>query len=113
MARMKYGIAFAVLALGRTALSQTVAPVQVAPAEIRSIAEVVEGHGIVEATPSGDAEITAAAPMRVEAILVKPGDFVVKDQLLVRLARDQAPDMEAIKARINLEQARLSAPFHN
>lgn len=107
MARISCGVVCLLFGLGGSALSQTVAPVKVIPADIQPIAEVVEGHGVIEPVPQGDVDIATATAARIEEILVKPGDAVQKDRLLVRLQRDRSTDMAVEKARISLEQARL------
>lgn len=108
MAGMSWRLAGVCFYLCTAALGQTLAPVKVAPVQTGPIAEVVEGHGIIAPAPKGEREIHAAEPLRIEEVLVRAGDQVHKGQLLVRLQRDHSTELEVEKARISLEQARLS-----
>ncbi len=98
--------------------AQTVAPVKVTNVKQGSIAETVEGHGIVKPFPKDDARLSALSPMRIDTIIVKPGDLVKKGQRIVKLQRDQSPDMALQKAGIALKQAEMNLKrakklFHN
>jgi RND family efflux transporter MFP subunit len=88
--------------------NQVIAPVKVTPAKVQAISEMVEGHGIIEPFAQGDALISSSSPLRIETILVKPGDRIEKGELLVKLQRDQSADMEVEKARITMEQAKTN-----
>jgi len=90
--------------------AQTVATVKVLKAKLSDISEVVEGHGIIKPLPSNDVKISAASSLRIENILVKPGDFVKKGELIVKLQRDHSIDLAVKKSKINLEYAEIS--FH-
>jgi RND family efflux transporter MFP subunit len=100
----------AVIVLGLLAASsaQVVAPVKVVRAMIQPVSKIVEGHGIIEPYVQGDALISSTMPLRVEAILIKPGDHVRSGDLLVKLQRDRSADMEVEKARISMEQAKTN-----
>lgn len=84
------------------------APVKVAPAKLQSISQTVEGSGVLEPQPQADVEISAVSQMRIEEIMVSPGDPVKKGQQVVRLQRDPALEGEVEKAKINLDQAQVS-----
>jgi RND family efflux transporter MFP subunit len=88
--------------------SQTVAPVKTIAAPIKPIAEIVTAHGIVEPNPAGDIKISAVSPMRIEKILVNPGDPVKPGQRLVVLQRDPGLEIAVEKAKINLQQAKVN-----
>jgi membrane fusion protein, multidrug efflux system len=85
--------------------SQVTAPVKVAPAKLESISQTVDGNGVLEPQAQADVEIAAVSQMRIEEILVSPGESVKKGQQLVRLQRDPALEGEAEKSKINLDQA--------
>ncbi len=99
---------FAFVLFIRPLPAQTVAPVQVTKAVYGSIAEIVEGHGIIQPFPEDDAKLSALLPLRIDSILVKPGERVHKCQKVVKLQRDHSPDMEVQKAKIALEQAKVN-----
>lgn len=67
--------------------------VQTAPAEQKSIQEYIELTGKLEAVQ--EAYISPGTPMRIEDILVEEGDYVQKDQLLVRMDDAQLQQAEA------------------
>lgn len=107
MARLIYAAVYLVCVFSGKASSQAVAPVKVAAVQNKSISRTLEGNGIIEPYPGGDVKISAVSPMRIEEILVHPGDPVQKGQLLIKLQRDQTNDMEVEKAKINMQQAQL------
>ena len=84
------------------------ATVRVSKAAYGSIAKVVEGHGIIQPFPDYDAKISALLPLRIDSILVKPGDRVHKGQPVVKLQRDFSQDMAVQKAKISMEQAKVN-----
>jgi len=88
--------------------AQTIAPVKILKAELGTISEIVEGHGIIKPLPSNDIKISAVSPMRIEKLLVKPGDYVKKGELVVKLQRDHSADLAVQKAKIRLAQAKLN-----
>ncbi len=108
MGKVAYFLFILLISLFGLCLSQTVAPVKITSAQFQSISETVSGHGIVEPEPEGDIKISAVAAMRIEKILIKPGDSVRKGQLLVKLQRDKALDVEVEKARIIMQQAKVN-----
>jgi membrane fusion protein, multidrug efflux system len=97
-----------IFGLAAISTAQVIAPVKVVPARVQPISEIIEGHGIIEPSAQGDAVISSSSPLRIETILVKPGDRVGKDELLVKLQRDKSADMEVEKARITMEQAKIN-----
>lgn len=100
---------FLFVLLTNTLPAQTViATVQTTQAVYGPIAEVVEGHGIIQPFPDYDAKISALLPLRIDSILVKPGDRVRKGQPVVKLQRDFSPEMAVQKAKINLQQAKVN-----
>jgi len=88
--------------------SQTIAPVKVIKVEYGQISEIVEGHGIIKPFPKDDIKISAVSPMRIDEILVKPGDEVKKGQLVIKLQRDHSIDLSVEKAKITLQQAEIN-----
>jgi membrane fusion protein, multidrug efflux system len=89
-------------------MAQTIAPVQVTKVTQGSIAEVVEGHGIIKPFPKDDARLSALYPMRIDTIFVKPGERIKKGQQVVKLQRDRSPDMAVQKSKIALQQAEIN-----
>jgi RND family efflux transporter MFP subunit len=108
MARLTAATAIVLLLAALISYSQVTAPVKVVRVTREPISQTVEGNGTLEPQPQGDVEVTAASPMRIEDILVGPGESVRKGQLIVRLQRDPALEMEVEKAKINLDQADLN-----
>jgi RND family efflux transporter MFP subunit len=94
--------------MAATSYAQVIAPVKVTPVIVQPISEIIEGHGIVEPFAQGDAMISSSTPLRIESILVRPGEHVEKDQLLVKLQRDKSVDMEVEKSRITMKQAKVN-----
>jgi membrane fusion protein, multidrug efflux system len=85
--------------------SQTIATVRTVTAQAKSISETVAGYGVLQPSPAGDIKISAVSPMRIDSILVGPGDCVRKGQLLVKLQRDPSIDVGVEKARIALKRS--------
>jgi len=85
--------------------AQTIAPVKVFKVQPGSISAIVEGHGVIKPLPSNDVKISAVSPMRIQKILVKPGDLVKKGEQVIELQRDHSVDLAVQKAKINLEYA--------
>lgn len=108
MARIVRYLVLLISGLVIISAAQVIAPVKVVPAKLQPISEIVEGHGIIEPFAQGDAVISSSSPLRIETILVKAGESVEKDQLLVKLQRDKSADMEVEKARITKEQANVN-----
>jgi len=88
--------------------AQTIAPVKVIKVAYGQISEIVEGHGIIKPFPKDDIRISALSPMRIDEILVKPGDEVKKGQLVIKLQRDHSIDLSVEKAKITLQQAEIN-----
>jgi len=91
-----------------SAKAQRVATVKVLNAQPSDISEKVEGHGIIKPLPSGDIKISAISPMKIEDILVKPGDFVRKGELVIKLQRNRSIDLAVKKSKINLGYAEIN-----
>jgi membrane fusion protein, multidrug efflux system len=108
LARIISNSIFFLVSLYAFGYAQVIAPVKVSPVSVQPISEIIEGHGIIEPFSQGNAIISSSSPLRIETILVKPGDRVEKDQLLVKLQRDKSADMEVEKARITMEQAKVN-----
>ncbi len=104
----RINILLAMLFFSSVLSAQTVASVKVLKAELSDISEVVEGHGIIKPLPSNDIKISAVSPMKVEDILVNPGDIVKKGELVVKLQRDHSIDLAVKKSKINLEYAKIN-----
>lgn len=88
--------------------AQVSAPVKVTPATQETISETVSGYGTLSPYPGSDVTISATSPMRVDSILVQPGDVVHKGDLVVKLERNHSVDVEVEKARIKRQQAEVS-----
>lgn len=88
--------------------AQTVASVKVLTAGLSTISEIVEGHGVIKPLPSNDVKISSASPLRIENIFVKPGDYVKKGELVVKLQRDHSIDLAVKKSKINLQYAKIN-----
>jgi len=88
--------------------AQRTAPVKVLKAQLNSISQIVEGHGIIKPLPSNDIKISSVSPSRIEKIFVKPGDYVKKGEPVIELQRDHALDLAVQKAKIKLEHAKLN-----
>ena len=101
-------ILFIAISLSTIISAQTIAPVKVLKAEVSEIAEIVEGHGIIKPLPLNDIKISAISPMRIENILVKPGDFVKKGQIVIKLQRDHSIELAVKKSEINLEYVKVN-----
>ena len=108
MVKIKLLTAVLLFSMASLAFSQVTAPVRVKPVQIKSISETIEGHGIIQPYPQDDIKISAISPMRIDSILVKPGESVHKGELVVRFQRDQAIDVAVTKAKIAFEQAKLN-----
>ncbi len=108
MDRLKrLGMIFLLCGYGPAA-AQVMAPVKVVPVERQAIADIVEGYGVIQPYPQYDVKISAVSPMRIESILVRPGDRVKKGQEVLRLQRDQSIDVAVQKAKVALQQAELN-----
>lgn len=101
-------ILFITISLYSVISAQTIAPVKVLKAEAGEISEIVEGHGIIKPLPLNDIKISAISPMRIESILVKPGDFVKKGQIVIKLQRDHSIELAVKKSKINLEYVKAN-----
>lgn len=109
MAPLKALLVVLILTLCGNAGAQVIAPVKVTPAKVRTISETVEGNGVLQPYPQDNVKVSAVSPMRIEAILVRPGDRVQKGQLVLRLQRDHAVDMAVEKEKITLAQAQINS----
>jgi len=106
--KLVFSIILLLIAIVSIAFAQTVAPVKVVAARVDAISKVIGAHGIIQPYPKDDVKISAVSPMRIETILVKPGDPIKKDQLVIKLQRDQSIDMAVEKTRIAMAQAKLN-----
>ncbi len=97
-----------ILAISLPLAAQTIAPVQVTEVKAGTIAETVEGHGVIKPFPKDDARLSALSSMRIDSIFAKPGDVVQKGQPLIKLQRDRSPDMAVQKSKIALKQAEVN-----
>ena len=108
MARQLKTVFTMIMLLTEIALAQTIAPVKVVSVRLDKISEVIEAHGIIQPYPKDDVKISAVLPMRIEAILVKPGDPIENNQLVIKLQRDRSIDVAVEKARVAKEQVKLN-----
>lgn len=104
----RINIILAVLLFPSILSAQTTATVKVLTAELSNISEIVEGHGVIKPLPSNDVKISSTSPLRIEDIFVKPGDYVKKGELIIKLQRDHSIDLAVQKSKINLDYAKVN-----
>ncbi len=83
--------------------SEAAVPVEVAPAKVQTLSEVISAGGSVEALR--EVTVTTKVTGRVAAVLVKEGDRVRAGQVLVRL-EDSEIAAQVQQAEANLQAAR-------
>jgi len=108
MVKIKLLMGWVLIFAAHAAIAQVVAPVRVERVRIKPISERIEGHGIIQPYPQDDVKISPVSPIRINSILVKPGETIHKGQVVVRFQRDMAIDVAVKRAKIAFQQAKLN-----